>query len=474
MPASRTDSIPLGKLLILAVALATAGAGVVHLGVAGQHLDHPYLVASFLAIGIAQVGLSGALGMRPSRRVLGLIVLADLGILAVWAATRATAVPFVPGLEEPQPIGLADVVVLILETGAIAAAGMALVLPKGAARSLVAAGRRIVVAVGAVVLALMVPGLIAPHSHVGGHGHGSTEALAEHGHDKATSPAAGHGHDALTYEQAHETLTAHGHAPSKVAGSHPGHDVLSVGPHLHDSPAAPHGHAPGTPGTPGHDHGTEGVPRTERTFLKLGGGRGVYQPADEDHGAAIRWHDANQDGHHGYHGDCKPTASQKAAADRLVSGTRETLRPYDNNPWRALRDGFYAFPIPQTKMFHMVATRRFNDGRLLDPARIESFMYAMTDKGLTAVGGMFIDADKEATPPNPTGCLMIWHNHTNAEGVVTSFDPEHPTRSVWMAHVWTFGDLEPWGRDMDGSEPHAWFFGYRYVPAVCNDDGECI
>jgi hypothetical protein len=43
-----------------------------------------------------------------------------------------------------------------------------------------------------------------------------------------------------------------------------------------------------------------------------------------------------------------------------------------------------------------------------------------------------------------------------------------------MAHVWTYGGLDPWGRDMDGSEANSWFFGYRYVPTACNDDGECI
>jgi hypothetical protein len=69
---------------------------------------------------------------------------------------------------------------------------------------------------------------------------------------------------------------------------------------------------------------------------------------------------------------------------------------------------------------------------------------------------------------------MIWHKHTQEEGLATSFDPRSPTESVWMAHVWTYGGLEPWGRDMDGTEPHAWFFAYRGVPVFCNDNGECI
>lgn len=483
-PTKASSAVPLGKLLVLTVALATVGAGIVHIGVAGQHLEHALLLVGFLLMGVGQVALAGSLTLWPSRPVLAAGAIANLAILAAWTTTRVTGVPFVPGLEDAQPIGLADLVVLVLEAVAIAAAGMALLLPGEAARSRVASGRRVLVGVGSLVLALAVPGLIAPHSHPGGHGHrAEATALADsHGHD-AAAPAGGHGKHAMTYDEAHDALMGHDAAGSGhglPTDGHPtdAHRGLATGEgHEHGSVDPPatggHGHGPAQD----HPHVSPGEPtRRERQVLKLGDGYLAYEPATKDgsHSSAFRWHGAEPANHHHYQGTCTPTTTQKAAADRISSDMTRALAKYNNNPWRALRDGFVAYPIPLSKMFHMVAVNRYYDGKMLDAYRVESFMYAMTDKGLTAVGGMFIFPFKNATPPNPTGCMLVWHRHTGGEGAVTSFDPQDPDTSVWMAHVWTFGGLDPWGRDFDGTEPHAWFFAYRYLPVVCAEDGDCI
>jgi hypothetical protein len=250
-------------------------------------------------------------------------------------------------------------------------------------------------------------------------------------------------------------------------------------------------------GTPGYHGGIHGD-RSECVLLAdhyFGSGwRLTYEPADSRHGAAIRSRNEGQTPHHHLRDGCEPTREQKAYADWLVGQTRRSLMErYLNKPWQALADGFVPYPVPSTKWFHMVNPARVDDGpyappshgkgdpasRVFNPDYIESFMYGMTDEGLTPLGGMFVlpSEYKDWDPadlPNPTGCLMQWHNHTGTAGLATSFDPSHPDQSVWMSHVWTYGGIDPWGRDYDGSEPEGWFAPYRVVPALCDGDGGCI
>ena len=110
-------------------------------------------------------------------------------------------------------------------------------------------------------------------------------------------------------------------------------------------------------------------------------------------------------------------------------------------------------------------------------------MYAMTDDGLTAMGGMFTldasykDVPVEALPgfraSNGEVCKLPWHNHVGAAGLATSFEPENPDQSNWMAHVWVRG-IDTWEQRTDGSEPNSWFTPFAMTPALCNDDGFCV
>jgi hypothetical protein len=225
------------------------------------------------------------------------------------------------------------------------------------------------------------------------------------------------------------------------------------------------------------------------------GWRLTYEPGDGGHAAAFRSRYEGQASGHHHHSGCNPTPEQQAFADWLVGESRRVLEDrYLNDPGQVLADGFVAYPIPSSKWFHMIHPQRFEDGdyvpsadptrgdprsRVFNPKYIESFMYGMTDEGLTPFGAMYALPKSykgwdQADLPNPTGCLLQWHNHTEAEGFASSFDPENPDQSTWMSHVWTYGGLDPWGRDYDGTEPHAWFMGYRYLPTLCNDEGGCI
>lgn len=244
------------------------------------------------------------------------------------------------------------------------------------------------------------------------------------------------------------------------------------------------------PGTR-HDHNAQ-TGRTECTVFTLGESRGTWEPATSDddpepspgdRGLAWRWQNDGDDpagGEHEVHGfdpGCSPTA-----VDELVARLRTTLARYDNDPWRAGADGFWMYPIAW-KTYHMVNTSRYDDGLEAVPENVETFMYAMTDDGLRAMGGMFSPSSAYKNLPveqlpmftasNGEQCSLPWHKHTGAAGLATSFEPSNPDESNWMAHVWVRG-LDTWEQGVDGSEPSGWWSVYRAVPALCNDQGACL
>ena len=259
-----------------------------------------------------------------------------------------------------------------------------------------------------------------------------------------------------------------------------GHDHGGGGGH-DDSGECP----PGT--THGHDHETG---RTECTAFKIGDERGTWEPATQDdnpeaspgdRGWAWRWqNDAKEGGGHTHNpGGFDPGCSD-GAVNELVTRLRNRLTIYDNDPWRASVDGFWMYPIAW-KTYHMMDSQ--DDPAVAVPEHVESFIYAMTDQGLQAMGGMFTlpkeykDLPVERLPgfraSNGETCKLPWHNHTDEEGLVTSFDPQNPTQSNWMAHVW-FRGYDVWEQQVDGSEPSGWWAPYRSIPTFCNDQPACL
>ena len=518
---SGTAGMSVGSLIALVIALLSTAAAMIHLNVAGQHSDHRLIAASFLAIALAQLAFAGAIvfnnGAVPRR-----LMLAGAGltttIIAIWAFTRIAAFPFIPGLEARQEIGINDAIATTFELVLLAGSGLFLALPQTASRTIVPTANRALSVAAAAAILLLVPGLVVPHDndHRGRHAHGDV-AVAAHAEDRQ-----GHDHDApLSFEEARAALAPHRHgdAPSDVTaaggGAHlRGHERQTGHHHRaadggsahrdHAGGGDAHGH-PDTGGEatcpPGTKRDTTGGMHGDKTECVVLGSadsdwRLAYEPADEKQGAAIRgWYDDGSTSHHHDSGHgCRPTAEQQAFGDWLVSESRRALRErYLNDPWQALADGFIAYPIPSSKWFHLVHVGRINDGpyvapktatgdprsRVFNPSYVESFLYGVTDEGLTPLGAMYIlpNEYKGWAPqklPNPTGCLLQWHNHTGGEGLVTSFDARNPDQSLWMSHVWTHGGLDPWGDDYDGSEPHAWFAGFRHIPALCNAEGTCL
>ena len=244
---------------------------------------------------------------------------------------------------------------------------------------------------------------------------------------------------------------------------------------------------PGTRHEHSHDSG-----RTECEAFELYGWRGTMDPATQDddpdpsegdRGWAWRLHDpepAGEGGHH--HGDGFDPGCSPAAVDELVDRLTRKLSVYDRDGFRAGADGYWMYPIGW-KTYHMVNTSLYDDGRDVVPEYVESFIYAMTDQGLKAMGGMFtLDKSWKGVPAerlpgfrasNGEVCELPWHLHDGEEGLATSFDPDNPTESNWMAHVWIHG-YDVWERNVDGSEASGWWWPYRSIPTFCNDDGGCL
>ncbi len=500
----------MGRLPALGIALLSGAAGLIHLSAAVKHLDHPFLAGAFLGMGIVQIGLAGFLGARPSRRLLWLTLVVTAVIIGIWGLTRLAAIPEIPGLEVAQPIRVDDAIATFLEV-ALFGVGVLLLASPNTAVTAPRSGRRALGVLGVTVLVLGAVAVVAPHephAHRVGelasveHSHRGELASVEHSHDgKAATSGAhdehpgapGHSHDGrMTWEQAAAVLLPHGHLAHGTAALAGGGDHnSSAGHHGQDSPSGSDSHSPGAHASHGAGEGDghsshvatgkcrPAAEREKRVLLQdptnENGLKSTYEPATPDgcRGSMLRVPVSGGDPggeHHAHGGECDPTPQQQDSADRLVADTRAALQKYLNNPQQVLADGFVAYPIPLTKWFHMFNYQRLYDDRVLSPEHIESFMYGMTDDGLTPVGAMYVFGSRDQQPPDPTGCLMQWHKHNQ---VGTSDDPEHLDESMWMAHIFLHGDVDPWGRDYDGSEPHAWFRAYRNIPAVCNDEGFC-
>jgi hypothetical protein len=173
-------------------------------------------------------------------------------------------------------------------------------------------------------------------------------------------------------------------------------------------------------------------------------------------------------GHHS-NDPCNPTPDQQAAADRLYRATWPAVRQYDNSFGKAIADGFtYLFPLTD-RIIHMVNPKRIQDPTILDPATIESFLYVMTDDGLTAIGGMYVMPKFGMPGPQIGGCLTRWHEHAGAAGRLTTAGTQD--RTPEMLHVWTYQGLNPWAHYDGRSLSQTWTPG-RNVPSVCREAGD--
>lgn len=171
---------------------ASLGAGLVHLAVIGEHLDHWLMAGVFFAVlGAAQVGWGVAALARDAAPVPRAVLAVNLGALAVWAVSRTTGLPVGPEAGTAEAVGRADVLCVALHLLVLASLAVAM-RRSGRARPApqdgpqrVRAGRGLVaLGVGALMVsALTTPALAAtePGEHARPHG---THGEADEGRDR--------------------------------------------------------------------------------------------------------------------------------------------------------------------------------------------------------------------------------------------------------------------------------------------------
>lgn len=198
--------------LIRCASLLTAGAALIHVGVAGPHFQEWWAAGLFfLVAAAAQLGWALWAWARPVTRTILLAGAAgSVALVLLWVVSRTSGLPFGPGAGTAEPVGAADMVCVVLE---VLSAGLAVVVALGGSRLRVAAAApRRAVALTAGVAALVVLA--------------SGGALAAPSHDHGTAAGEAHDHGAAS-------VAAHDHGPS-VPGAHDHHDV----PNLPDTASA--------------------------------------------------------------------------------------------------------------------------------------------------------------------------------------------------------------------------------------------
>jgi hypothetical protein len=165
--------------------------------------------------------------------------------------------------------------------------------------------------------------------------------------------------------------------------------------------------------------------------------------------------------------DRDPTPAERAAADQLVLAARTALARY-SDPELAAADGYRVKGLAGLD-FHASNPAYEHDGRVLDPARPETLVYAVAPDGRPVLlGAMFLMPSMREPGPAIGGPLTVWHAHEHVcftltpPGLAGLLSPlgmcpvgsiDVPLTSE-MIHIWIvpgapqpFGDLdEAWKR----------------------------
>jgi hypothetical protein len=114
------------------LALASAGAGAIHLKVVPEHLEEftPFGVG-FIALGVFQLLWAAAVLIRPTMLVLAIGLIVSALTIGVWVVSRTVGLPFGPEAGEPEAIGTLDVLSTALEGLVVLGAGYLMLRPAG-------------------------------------------------------------------------------------------------------------------------------------------------------------------------------------------------------------------------------------------------------------------------------------------------------------------------------------------------------
>ncbi len=115
------------ELLPLGVALASAGAAVIHFAVTAQHFEEYWLFGSFfVGVALIQLACGFLLIVRRSPAVYLAAAVGNAAVAVMWLVSRTTGFPLGPDPGEAEAVGIADTVATVYEV--LIAAGAILVL----------------------------------------------------------------------------------------------------------------------------------------------------------------------------------------------------------------------------------------------------------------------------------------------------------------------------------------------------------
>jgi hypothetical protein len=111
-------------------AAAAAGSALVHFAVAPEHFAEWWGFGLFFVLcAEVQLGWALLLGRIQTNRMLAVGIGGSLFLVAVWALSRTTGLPFGPEPGVPEEIGVPDVVSVVLELVTAAACAWSVVVP---------------------------------------------------------------------------------------------------------------------------------------------------------------------------------------------------------------------------------------------------------------------------------------------------------------------------------------------------------
>jgi hypothetical protein len=213
------------RTLVAVAALASAGAGLVHAAAAGSHSSDRTLSLLFAATAALQLAWAAIAFARPHRLTVAAGIVLNGAAVAAWALSRTVGLPVIESLREIEAVSTQDLVAAVLGAGAVAAASGALLLGNRSAT----AGRTVptlapVAVAGALVLALAVPGMAAPHTHEGGHDEvaGTGDHHGGAGHHDGTAAATPAG------APAHNHTEGMDHGGGGEVTGHAGHERRAI------------------------------------------------------------------------------------------------------------------------------------------------------------------------------------------------------------------------------------------------------
>lgn len=125
-------------------AAASLLAGVIHYAVVPEHLTHWWVYAAFFTLlGAFEIVWAALILTGRERRLLLLGLIVNVAVLALWAVTRSTGLPFGPDPGNPEAVAMPDLLCCVAELVTVLALLYALIRPSTTSRTEDAASSRL-------------------------------------------------------------------------------------------------------------------------------------------------------------------------------------------------------------------------------------------------------------------------------------------------------------------------------------------